>query len=82
MSFIKLALFQVRLYIKNTYFVNLVIIETTTMLLYEYLAHYVLQTYDGKEWLIAGVMGTWASCTTRFSEVPRYTTISIKYWGS
>lgn len=64
MSFIKLALFQVRLYIKNTYFVNLVIIETTTMLLYEYLAHYVLQTYDGKEWLIAGVMGTWASCTT------------------
>ena len=50
MSFIKLALFQVRLYIKNTYFVNLVIIETTTMLLYEYLAHYVLQTYDGKEW--------------------------------
>ena len=42
MSFIKLALFQVRLYIKNTYFVNLVIIETTTMLLYEYLAHYVL----------------------------------------
>ena len=64
MSFIKIALFQLKLYIKNTYFVNLVVIETTTMLLYEYLSHYVHHTYTGSEWLIAGVMGTWASCTT------------------
>lgn len=64
MQFIKLVLFQLKLYVKNSYFVNLVLIETTTMLLYEYLAHYIAQDYSGKEWLIAGIMGTWASCTT------------------
>lgn len=64
MYFIKMAWFQLKLYLKNTYFVNLVVIETTTMLLYEYLAHYIHHTYNGQEWLIAGVMGTWASCTT------------------
>ncbi|MGO2723296.1 MAG: ABC transporter permease [Lactobacillus sp.] len=64
MTFLKLARFQFKLYVKDTYFVNLVIIETTTMLLYQYLAHYIGHTYTGQEWLIAGVIGTWASCTT------------------
>lgn len=64
MQFLKLVVFQLKLYVKNSYFVNLVLIETTSMLLYEYLAHYVNQDYSGKEWLIAGIMGTWASCTT------------------
>lgn len=64
MQFLKLILFQLKLYVKNSYFVSLVLIETTTMLLYEYLAHYIDQNYSGQEWLIAGIMGTWASCTT------------------
>lgn len=64
MRFIKMVNFQLKLYVKNSYFVNLVIISTTTMLLYQYLAHYVHHNYSGQEWLIAGVMGTWASCTT------------------
>lgn len=64
MRFIKMVDFQLKLYVKNSYFVNLVIISTTTMLMYQYLAHYVNHNYSGKEWLIAGVMGTWASCTT------------------
>lgn len=56
--------FQLKLYVKNSYFVNLVIISTTSMLLYEYLANFVGKNYSGKEWLIAGIMGMWASCTT------------------
>lgn len=64
MAFPKLVYFQFKLYLKNTYFVNLVLTTTTMMLLYQYLAHYVNQSYSGKEWLIAGVMGMWASCTT------------------
>lgn len=64
MRFLKLTLFQLKLYIKNSYFVNLVLVETTMMLLYEYLAHYATKDYTGSEWLIAGIMGTWASCTT------------------
>lgn len=64
MSLLKMVYFQLRLYIKNSYFLNLVLIETTTMVLYQYLAHYVGHTYSGQEWLIAGILGTWASCTT------------------
>lgn len=64
MRFLKLTLFQLKLYVKNSYFINLVLVETTMMLLYEYLAHYVTKDYTGSEWLIAGIMGTWASCTT------------------
>lgn len=64
MQFIKLVIFQLKLYVKNSYFVNLVLVETTMMLLYEYLAHYISHSYTGQEWLIAGIMGTWASCTT------------------
>lgn len=64
MKLLRMIGFQLSLYIKNSYFVNLVIIQTTSMLLYQYLANYVDKTYTGKEWLIAGVMGTWASCTT------------------
>lgn len=64
MQFVKLVGFQLRLYVKNSYFVNLVLVETTMMLLYEYLAHYISHSYTGQEWLIAGIMGTWASCTT------------------
>lgn len=64
MQFLKLVSFQLKLYVKNSYFVNLVLVETTMMLLYEYLAHYSTHSYSGQEWLIAGIMGTWASCTT------------------
>lgn len=64
MPFLKMVKFQLKLYIKNSYFVNLVIIETSSMLLYEYLAGYVDHNYSGQEWLIAGIMGTWSSCTT------------------
>ena len=64
LCFINLVKFQVKLYVKNSYFVMLVITTTATMELYQYLAHYVNQTYTGQEWLIAGIMGTWASCTT------------------
>ncbi|MBP2058725.1 ABC-2 type transport system permease protein [Lactobacillus colini] len=64
MRFLKLILFQLKLYVKNSYFVNLVLIETTMMLLYEYLSKYISQDYTGLEWLVAGIMGTWASCTT------------------
>lgn len=64
MRFFKLTFFQLKLYVKNSYFINLVLVETTMMLLYEYLAHYVSKDYTGIEWLIAGIMGTWASCTT------------------
>ncbi|HBQ42732.1 MAG TPA: multidrug ABC transporter permease, partial [Lactobacillus acetotolerans] len=56
MPFLKMVKFQLKLYIKNSYFVNLVIIETSSMLLYEYLAGYVGHNYSGQEWLIAGIM--------------------------
>ena len=52
LRFINLVKFQLKLYVKNSYFVMLVI-TTTTMELYQYLAHYVNQTYTGQEWLIA-----------------------------
>lgn len=64
MRFFKLTCFQLKLYVNNSYFINLVLTQTTMMLLYEYLAHYVSKNYTGKEWLIAGIMGIWASCTT------------------
>ncbi|WP_236695128.1 hypothetical protein [Lactobacillus pasteurii] len=57
-------MFQLKLYVKNSYFVSLVLIETSSMLLYQYLANFTNQSYSGKEWLIAGIMGMWASCTT------------------
>lgn len=84
MRFIKMVDFQLKLYVKNSYFVNLVIISTTTMLMYQYLAHYVNHNYSGKEWLIAGVMGTWANqCRrARFSEMAGNFTIFIKYGNS
>ena len=63
-KFLHLIDFQVKEYVKNTYFVNLVLIQTTMMMLYEYLTHYVHHNYSGQEWLIAGVIGLWASCTT------------------
>lgn len=64
MKLLKMILFQLKLYVKNSYFVSLVLIETSSMLLYEYLANFTNQSYSGKEWLIAGIMGMWASCTT------------------
>lgn len=64
MRLIKLITFQLKLYLKNNYFISLVLISTTTLLLYEYLASYPSKSYSGNEWLIAGVMGLWSSCTT------------------
>lgn len=64
MAFWQMCLFNLKLHIKNSYFVNLVLLETTLMMLYQYLGGYEQHHYHGQEWLVAGILGAWASCTT------------------
>lgn len=57
--------FHFKLFCKNSYFISVVILSTTTLFVFQYLAAYSQQEpLHQTAWLRAGIFGLWASGTT------------------
>ncbi|HEY4399783.1 MAG TPA: multidrug ABC transporter permease [Lactobacillaceae bacterium] len=65
LDFLGLVGFHLRLFMKNSYFVTLVVTSTISALSVQYLAAYAVQDLsDNTMWLRAGMIGLWASGTS------------------
>lgn len=65
MRTLRMLAFHTRLFAGNSYFVQLMITSTVTILLMQYVASFASQSPESASsaWLRAGLVGTWTVCT-------------------